>query len=251
MPNNFGVDDREVNAFLEKFREYTKYNSREIPELLVKQAKEFTEECFLLTPRADAGAIISKVQGISPVFKRAPEGFAKKIAASDSTVNDPATKAARKVRKEEADKLFAGATRRHKESRKKFIQRVHSERPEQAKRFTNSIRLTLAEQVKAAIIFRTRHIGSVAASWLNAMRKLGSKMRAAKANPNKIYSDVLIVDGGNPSVTIANKAPGIAKMAQKTGFVNQAFRNRVKDIQVYIDRKKSELVTIFNRTGSR
>lgn len=251
MPDNFGIDDKEMQAFAKRFREYTMFNSREIPELLIKQGKDFSEECFIQTPRADAGQIDSKVRSISPAFKRAPKGFAQKVASTDSTVTDEATKAKRKERQLAAEKLYAGATRRHKESRKKFVRRLHAERPDQAEKFVNAIRLTIGEQVKAAIIFRQHHIGSVAASWLNAMRKLGSKMRAAKSRPNRIYSDVMIVEGGNPSVTIANKGPGVAKLARSSGFINIALRNRVADMQVYINRKRAELATVFNPKGNR
>lgn len=251
MPDTFTIDDSQQQALFAKFREYKLFNSREIPELLVHQGKEFSEDCFLLTPRADAQKIQNDVLSHAPQFIRAPKGFAQKIASTDSQVDDTVTKAARESRRVEADKLFAGATRRHKESRKKFIQRLHQERPEQAKKFVRSIRMTLGEQIKAAIIFRQHHIGSVAASWLNAMRKLGSKMNAAKSRPNKIYSDVAIIEGASPCVIVANKGPGVAKLARETGFISAALQHRIYDMQVYINKKRSQLATIFNPHGDK
>lgn len=250
MPQ-WGVDTSEMDAFAERFREYARYNKRDLPVLLVKQGKEFAEECFLQTPRASASEIDAKVTAISPVFKRAPKGFAGKIAATDSSVTDDITKRQRKARRDAFIELTGGVVRRHKESRKKAFQRAQSEKPAEAIAYAQALHLTLAEQVKAAIIFRTRHIGATASSWLNAMRKLGSKMNAVKSNPNKFYSDVLIVEGDNPSVTIANNAPGIVKLAERTGFVRNALLARIDDMQVYINRKRAELATIFNPRGDK
>jgi len=254
MPNVANIDAgvSALEAFDKKFREYMTLNPRELEELLRKQAKELAENCFLLTPRAEKAVIAAKLESLGPQFKRAPQGFARKFAAKDQSVKDAVTK----IRRQERRKAFKalGVIRRPNESMRAAHNRAAMNMPETYAKFVATAKLTLEEERKAALLYRSRAIGALASSWLAAMKALGSKMAASQhdRNQSRPLSSVQVSSGAhsNPFIHILNEANGMVKIAQQSGFVSAALIATIKNMQTYIDRKKREFATVFNPTGA-
>lgn len=234
----------------EKFTEYLRYTSKSMGEAVQHHAKEVTEQMFLLTPRAVASVIRAKLESLGWRFKRAPKGYAAKFR---NKVGGSANAEVKAKRSELWSKL--NVVRKPRQKQTDAIREAMAANPEVAQAFRKANRLTLEEQRAAAYNFRVGHIGSMAASWIPALKLLGSKMRIA-AEERKIdakqrpKSSVEIRDAGK-FIRVTNRQNGLVALALRTGFIDGAFAARRADMEVYIARKQREGMTIFNPSGAR
>jgi GrpB-like predicted nucleotidyltransferase (UPF0157 family) len=232
----------------DRFEEYLRYTSKTIPEAIQHHAKEVVEAIFILTPRASAAVIRAKLESLGWKFKRAPKSYAKRFAGRST---DADSKAADAERKRILDKL--NVRRKPNQKRADAMRAALAANPEIAQAFKKAERLTLGEQRDAAYNFRVSKIGSMAASWIPAMRKLKSRMNVAgpeKRVKQRPMSSVEILDGG-AYVRIVNKMSGIVGLAERIGFIDAAFEMRNADMQEYIQRKMREGISILNPSGRR
>jgi len=59
--------------------EMNRYTTKLLPDLIAHQAKEFADDCFLATPRANVAEIKAKLDSLGYRFIRAPVAYANRI----------------------------------------------------------------------------------------------------------------------------------------------------------------------------
>lgn len=194
-----------------RFHEYVSYGSKEMPELIAHQGKEFADDLFKATPVAKASEIAAKVRSL---------GWRVKRPGIDRRMN------MRKIH------------HAMKPLRRAMI-------------IANSGRGNLEEFQNSIIKIRSARIGAMRAGWIPAMQKLGSKLNvAAGAHRKNIGRVELQLTGPNPRIIIVNGMPGILAVNAKHNIVGRAIHARIIDMEVYIERQKRKRATIFNPSGS-
>lgn len=250
MPEALTVEGSLNEQLIAHINEFAALSDKSLREDMTKQGKELAEQLFICAPRAIFSQIKAKLTTLGWKFKRPPRGALRRyLGHKTNAINttDGATKAARQKRRE----LFNSLTikRKGRESSVQAQMRYFAENPAAAKEWYGALKPTLAEVQDATARYRGDHIGYIASTFIPAMRQLGSTMRAASGDKRIKLRPMskVIFEGGDShiEITIINSAPGVAKVAAVTGFVDTAINNRIVDIDTYIQRKKEEIARVW------
>lgn len=241
-------------ALVDMFAEYAKVNPRELPELLKKQGAELAGNLYLLTPRADKTEIQLVTENRGGRFIRAPRAFAQKVG--------PKAKAYFKANASQVE-----ATARKQRNKAKRINKRRAKLETKAAYLPKLGRvsenatglrkgLTLTEEKYAATQLRLGRRGALAASFVPAMKQLGSKLKVSKKAANRAaeYPQSKVLLTGNAQsfeVDIVNTAPGVSKVNRSSRFVDKAIYKTVDNMRVYRDRKRKEMADAMKRAAAK
>lgn len=229
------------------FGRLAELSNRSLEADMLKQSKELAEALFIEAPRASAPEIMGKLRSLGWAFKRPPSSYSNHAAQRAFRPNTMQTILARKARKALYDSFKIRRTKG------KSGIRAQSEffeaNPDLARAYYEASRQTMEEAQYAAFRYRSGHIGYIGSTFIPAMRQLGSTMRVASGKAAITLRPMSHVEitGADAmlQVIIVNRAPGVAKVADATGFVNVAIAFRIADMETYIARKELELVQHF------
>jgi hypothetical protein len=251
-------------ALVSMFADYAKLNPRELPELMKKQGGELAGNLYRLTPAASKTEIQQQLESLGPRFIRAPRSFALKVGPkAKAYFKANASKVERKARL--GRKKAAKLNKIRGNLSAVIAEQLEEVSPNKFKvgrgknaTFTTGLRqgLTLTEEKFAALKIRMARRGALAASWVPALRALGSKMKVAAAAAGKAseYPQSQALFYGDPdaiTVDIINTAPGIAEENDKTHFVDSALDATTKNMQEYRDRKIAEMAIRFRKAAAQ
>lgn len=254
MPNSRTYQSSAGTAMLAMFDEYAKFNPREMPELVTKQSAELAGNLYLAAPRSSPTEIQNKLDSLGARFKRAPRAYAQKVgpkAKAFFTANASSKEAAARKARSKAKRTNAKRAK---------IEKKAPSLPKLGRQEENvaGLRkgLTLTEEKFAAAKLRIGRRGALAASFVPAMKKFGSKLTVAKGargKANEWPSGDGNIAGGTEFVTgdITSYEAGAAAQADKTHFVDTAFAATAANMEVYIKRKKAEIDATFSRAAAK
>jgi hypothetical protein len=87
-----------------------------------------------------------------------------------------------------------------------------------------------------------------ASGWLNTRygnKRPNTHVRGLRSIANPPGKVVARLNGSEPVIEITNTQPRALEFAMATGYVDRAIKNRIDDMQVYIDRKLAESAKEF------